>query len=237
MKKIISTQAIALVVLLLICTQGRSQVKSYQHRDMEFIFSFMRYQSNPASVSTIPRFSCFLHFGQFYDLDFSDNFGIYTGMTLRNIGFTAENNTTDIKKKFRTYAIGIPLAMKLGSFSDQFYFYGGAEYELFFHYKEKTFVNGNKSQYTEWFSNKVPTFMPSVFVGIQFPKGMTLKFQYMLKDFLKTENLDPLVNYNTQFGIPNGPLFYVSLAFTDFDKMLKKKDANTKNVLYSMRNN
>ena len=71
--------------------------------------------------------------------------------------------------------LGVPLAIKLGSFKNHFYFFGGGEYEMAFHLKEKYWTDsfdrsGPKTKSTEWFSSQTPTFLPSLFAGVQFPR-------------------------------------------------------------------
>jgi hypothetical protein len=87
----------------------------------------------------------------------------------------------------RLYTGGIPLAIKLGAFDKHFYIYGGGEYELAIHYKEKYWNShdrsGSKTKYTEFFGNQTPTFIPSLFAGIQLPKGLNVKFKYYPQNF------------------------------------------------------
>ena len=209
-----------------------SQVKFYKHSGMDFIYSFIDYTSNPMSVNNKPRFSFFLHFGEYWNLDLNDNIGFFSGVSLNNIGFIAVNEAIDMQKRFRSYGLGVPLAMKIGSFKNKFYMYGGGEYQCLFHYKEKTYYQGDKIKSTDWFSSKTPLFLPSIFVGIQFPQKVNLKFQYTLSNFLNTDEFIPEMNRNASFGIPSGHLFWISLAFTDFERILKKdKDKEERYVL------
>jgi hypothetical protein len=212
-----------------------SQVKIHHHSDggviSPMVLSFINYTSNPNNVSNKPRFSLFFHFGEYYDFDLNNNFGFFSGLTLLNVGFISKNENLNIEKRFRTYALGLPIAVKLGSFKDDYYVYFGGEYQWFFHYKEKTYIAGDKIKNAEWFSNKTPAFMPSVFLGIQFPKDWTVKFQYQLNNFLRTENINDIVAY----GIPNGQLFWISIAKTNFQKYLKKsKSISTQNAIYTI---
>jgi hypothetical protein len=134
------------------------------------------------------------------NVDFNKFIGLYTGLGIRNIGFITEdlyqnigflniddthvdwNKNTKIKR--RTYSLGIPLAVKLGNLNKDVFFYGGGEYEYTFHYKQKLFIDGNKYKYPEWNSKRVNTWMPSVFAGIQFPRGINLKVKYYMENFL-----------------------------------------------------
>ena len=62
--------------------------------------------------------------------------------------------------------------------------FGGAEYEFAFHYKYKWWDNGEKHKVSEWFSNRTNRFLPSVFAGVQFPKGFNIKLKYYLTNLL-----------------------------------------------------
>jgi len=161
------------------------------------------------------RFTIFLHIGQYFHCDFTDNIGLFTGLAIRNVGMITDEtlpqtvSTTGEPVPYvnynicrRQYMLGVPLALKLGSFKNHLYFFGGGEYEVAFHLKEKYWTDsfdrsGSKTKRMEWFSSQTPTFLPSVFVGVQFPGGVNLKFKYYLIDFLNT---DYKVSNNSQDG-------------------------------------
>jgi hypothetical protein len=187
----------------------------------EFIFAFSNVEKDRMEVPTKIRFTLFFHVGQNFHYDFTNNLGVFTGYGIRNIGIITDEN--DIIFKRRTYSLGVPLAIKLGSFKDHTYFYTGGEYELFFHYKQKQFIDGNKSKQGEWFSNRTKRFAPSFFAGIQFPGGINLKFKYYTENFLNTSFR------GSDFGVPvnysdfnKTQLFYFALSFNFKNKDLKK---------------
>lgn len=138
-------------------------------------------------TSEPPRYTCFFHLGNYVNFDLTDNIGILTGLAVRNVGFIYDE---DIPRKTirRSYTLGLPVAIKLGSFKNHLYVFGGGEYELLFHYKGKRWLSndrdGTKIKDTGWFSNKTERFVPSFFVGIQFPGGVNVKFKKYLGDFL-----------------------------------------------------
>jgi hypothetical protein len=108
----------------------------------------------------------------------------------------------------RQYMLGVPLAIKLGSFKNHIYFFGGGEYEMAFHLKEKYWTasfdrSGPKTKSMEWFSSQTPTFLPSLFAGVQFPGGINLKFKYYLTDFLNN-------NYKVSSNSTDGSSFSLS---------------------------
>lgn len=198
-----------LVIMLIALTQNTiAQKKSYTTTDWELIFSFADYQLKNEKINTPPRFSCFFHFGRYKHIDLSKNIGLYSGLAIRNVGFSSEISDTLVKR--RVYTIGLPLAVKVGDLGNDKFLYAGAEAEIAFHFKEKTFINDNKTKESEWFSSRNNLFLPSVFVGMNFKSGLNLKFKYYLEDF-----------YNSGFtkngqvvykDVNNSQIFYFSIS-------------------------
>lgn len=228
------------IAVLVLFTMGIGQFaftqtdRVYTTTGGEIIFSFVDIEKEGEDLNNIVRFTLFLHLGNNVHFDINDYVGFFTGYGLRNIGFITENEN-DVKMKRRTYALGIPLGIKIGSFKDHFYVYGGGEYELFFHYKQKQFVDGNKSKYSEWFSDRTDLFAPSLFAGIQFPKGINLKFKYYPNDFLNRDftgrDFGEEVDYSA-FKKTN--LFYVALSFNfRADKILDDFMPGSKSAKYA----
>jgi len=209
--------------------------KFYTENGGEFIFSFADVERNGNSINTPVRFTMFLHLTKHYHFNFASFSGIYSGLSLRNIGFITE--AEGIKTKRRTYSVGIPLALKLGSMENDIYVFGGGSYELFFHYKQKQFVDGVKSKHREWFSQRTPRFAPSLFAGVRLPKGFTLKFQYYPENFLNTDFT------GTDFGVPvdyseyeKTNMFYIGLSFFFRpDKIFENLDFEPREAKYAMK--
>ena len=176
----------------------------------EMIFQSGTIEKSGDHVNTNLRFSAWLHVGEYIHLNFGNNIGFYTGLAMRNVGFITEED--DIKIKYRSYNLGLPIAIKLGSFRDMVYVFGGAEYEWMFHFKQKTFINDEKIKFSEWFSNRTPAFIPSVFGGLQLPKGIHLTFKYYLNNFLN-HNYQGSNEYNDYTVFSNTQLWYISLSF------------------------
>lgn len=191
-------------MLLFSAFVSNAQSDLYTVTSGEIIFGWADVEQNVngqvQNISNNLRFTIFLHLGQYVHYDFSNTFGLYTGGAIRNVGFITEDGALDLEKeKHRSYSLGVPLAFKLGSFDKHFYVFGGAEYELMFHYKYKWWEGGTKYKTTEWFSNRTNMFMPSVFAGVQFPKGLNVKFRYYLDDFLNSnykKGSDPRNDYS-----------------------------------------
>lgn len=209
MKKIYSI--IVLLNFLLVLQQTDAQA-IYPVSSGEMIFSFSDVEQNGVNVPTNMRFTIFINYGQYWHFDLSNSIGLYTGGAIRNVGFITEQN--DIKIKRRVYTLGVPLALKLGSFKDNLYIFGGGEYEFPFHYKQKIFVDDSKIKKSQWLSERTLQFLPSVFAGIQFPKGLNLKFKYYLENFLNRDftgnDLGVPVDYQ---NFNQTQLFYISVSF------------------------
>ena len=204
---------LAILSLGLISISAMAQ-KVYTESSGELIFSssqasftqeFLDKYEGASHQSNNVRFTCFFHVAQYLHYDFSNNAGIFTGLGIRNIGIITDETLPQqvsggdgevpyagYKIIRRQYTLGLPLALKVGAFDKHLFFYGGGEYEMAFHFKEKYWTgtddrSGTKSKDTEWFSSQTPTFMPSVFGGIQFPYGLNVKFKYYLTDFLDAD--------------------------------------------------
>ncbi|MEQ8707152.1 MAG: hypothetical protein RIC19_24685 [Phaeodactylibacter sp.] len=222
------------LALLLITLKGFSQdstaqsVEIYSTNGGEFIFSFANVDVDGADASGILRFSGFFHVGQKWHFDFGNNFGLYTGYGIRNIGFITEDDGIsieefadqieagdDVKIKRRAYTLGIPAAFKIGNFDRNAFVYAGAELELLFNYKEKLFIDDDKEdKYNEWFSDRTNLLMPSVFGGLQFPGGINLQFKYYLLDFLNQDYTERVNGVNVMpYENVDSRLFYLSVSF------------------------
>lgn len=226
-----------IVVILLFLIPGTllfSQTKIYAVTSGEFLFQtaqvsfteqFM--QDNPSAelVGNPLRFTLFLHLGQYMHFDFTDNLGLYSGVGMRNVGFISDerldiNNSgtvQDFKIIRRSYNLGVPLAIKIGSFKNNFYFFAGGEYELMFAYKEKYWNShsrsGTKTKSNQWFGNQTPTFIPSVFAGLHFPGGIHLQFKYYLNNFINTNYTNPNNPISDLTRYKDATVMYVSLSW------------------------
>lgn len=142
--------------------------KVYTLSGGEIIFSSSIVEQNMSDVNSNLRFTLFFHAGEFVHLDLGNTVGFFTGIGLRNVGFITEEE--DLKIKYRSYNLGVPLAFKAGSFRKNLYIFGGAEYEWMFHFKQKVFVNDEKSKYTAWFSNRTDDFIRRYSGVFSFPR-------------------------------------------------------------------
>ncbi|RLD65758.1 MAG: hypothetical protein DRI95_08000 [Bacteroidetes bacterium] len=242
MKKTITS--LGIIICLGFMQNVFGQTNTYTTSGSEIIFSWGELEYTDAFKADFPqasvvkqpvRFTVFFHFQQFFHLDLNNNIGFFTGIGMRNIGMISDetlpenyqgdsNNATyfDAKIIRRTYSLGVPLAIKLGSFKDYLNIYGGGEMEWAFLMKEKWWDshsrNGSKTKRTEWWPGNITTFLPSVFVGVQFPGGANLKFKYYMENFLNhnygnrgATNRAHVVSDLTKYKQSN--LFYIALTY------------------------
>ncbi len=178
----------------------------------------------------VVRFSAFFHLQTQFHYDFNESVGIYTGFGVRNIGwitkFSGSETLGSFRLKQRSYSFGIPLALKFGDVSDGFYVAVGGEAELFFAYKQKLFLNDQKYKSSDWFSNKVNLFNPSVFLDLVFAQGGYIRFKYYPTDFLKDDKQKFSVGENTYQWVPEkSQLFSISIG-----TVLRTKDFTTRSA-------
>lgn len=171
------------MLLVPMMTVFGQSTKPYVTSGGEMIFSFATIEANGFSDGSNLRWSPVLNLQTFGNYDFSKHAGLIFGGALRNVGFIYDvPNSGGIKKKFRNYNIGIPVGIKVGNLNKVFFF-GGYEIEFPINYKEKEFVDEKKTKFNVWFSNRVPSYYHTVFAGVQFPYGVSLKFKYYLSEF------------------------------------------------------
>ncbi len=196
-----------------------SQTSTYTTSGGEMIFSFASIKDNGRTPDAIMRWSPVLNLQSMLNHDVSKHFGLILGLAVRNVGYIYDNykisgiaNAPDsyVKKKFRSYNVGLPVGFKIGNLNKAF-IYAGYEVEVPFLYKEKTFDGGDKiSKITGWFSNRQDLFQHGFFAGIQFPHGLNLKFKYYMSEF-HNENFIDSQGSKPYSGL-NSHVFYFSLS-------------------------
>jgi hypothetical protein len=204
------------MIALSACLYSHGQEKKiYTVTSGEWIFSFANIKQNGADVSSIIRFSPVFNFQNIANYDVSDRFGLMGGLAFRNVGFIYDVPNSNLKMKYRTYNIGIPVGFKIGNMKGRF-LYGGYELEIPINFKSKTFTNEDKTDKSSvWFSNQTNTFNHALFVGIQLPLGGNLKFKYYLTNFFNKDYTaqDSQGNPYKPYQDMNVNVFYFSLNF------------------------
>ena len=187
-----------------------AQVDKYVLSGGEMIFSFSEQNLGQENVL---RWSPVFNAQSWHVFDFGVP-ALFYGLGVRNVGFIVEDLDTDIKKKYRTYNVGVPVGLMLG-FTERVGIYAGYEFEVPFHYKEKTFENGDKTdKITGWFSDRTPNFTQSVFFGFQFLSGTNIKFKYYLDNFFDQDFEREVDGVMTRpFEDYEVNVFYVALTF------------------------
>jgi len=219
-----------LITIFIFCTvfaiAGFSQSRTYVTSGLEIIFSEAKMSdaSNPDANSTL-RFAPIINPQSMINVDLSKSIGIFSGLAIRNVGYIYDkyqtvptDGTTDpIKKKFRTYNVGIPFGVKLGDL-EGFFIYGGYEIEFPFVYKEKTFNTAGEKTNTDvfWFSNRTQNVQQSWLVGVQLPYGLNVKFKYYFTEF---HNENFLANGVKPYAGLKSNIWYISLTGNLFKNM------------------
>ncbi len=199
----------------------------------ESIFSIGTVDAGDADIRPVLRWSPVFNFQEQVHFDFSNTFGIYTGLGIRNVGLISKvdyllsddfggtiQKTVTIKE--RSYAMGLPLIFKLGDMKDGVYFAAGAEAELMFAYKRKIIDENTKNKTSRWFDDNVNLFNPSVMAEVHFPKGQYLRFKYYLLDFLDYKGIKLIDGVELPDYGENSPLFYVAFGTIHLNKKAKK---------------
>ncbi len=191
-----------------------AQNEFYTTTGGEMIFSFATIDNDGNDGGNIIRWSPVFNFQFYGNYDINDNFGLMFGGTIRNVGFIYDvPDEVNTKKKFRNYNFGIPVGIKIGKM-DRFFFFGGYEIEFPFNYKEKTFIDEKKEKFNVWFSKRVPSHYHTVYAGVQFPYGISLKFKYYLSEFFN-QNFTESDGYQPYKGL-KANVFYFSISTSLF---------------------
>jgi len=193
--------------------------KWYSMKGAQLIFSKGEVMNNEAYIPNILRFTCFFHLQYQFHYDFGNSFGLYTGLSLINVGFINSiglPDGTSATLKQRSYSFGIPFGIKIGNMPHGDYLAVGAEGECMFAYKQKILYNGSKTiENDNWFStDHVNLFNPSLFAELRFHNGTYIRFKYYLLNFLQYKTSDLTIgNYQIAYTPEKSTLYYVSVGY------------------------
>lgn len=219
------------IALMGLLSAAYSQSKSYFSASSEMIFSFANLEivdsaGTSLDQDAVVRWAPVLNIQGMYNYNFSKIIGMFTGLAIRNVGYIADDPLNDnTRYKYRTYNLGIPIGIKVGSM-EKFFVYGGYEIEFPFHYKEKKFIDGDKEDKTTgFFSNRVESVQQSWLVGFEFPHGINFKFKYYFtefhnKDFTYSEDG---VTY-TPYSNRSANILYFSISYDLFTPVQDYKE-------------
>ncbi len=243
-----------IAIVILTCLSSINTTKSqeiYTAQNIDYIFSTGNINYGSKKYISGMRFTAWYNFEESFHINFNNNFGIYTGLGVKNIGiayspdsiyfhgaeeekyyktaqYTNNNTLTDVKQ--RIYTLGMPLALKFGNITRGFCFFIGGQYDYSLHYKEKIWINKSKKKYSEWFGNETNTFLPSLFAGVKFPNETIIKIRWYLQNFLNTNHTTNLYNETTKTSTEIKPyenydtqLFYISVGAIIEKKKPKEK--------------
>ncbi len=217
MKKILLGFLVLLFAHTSFAQDTESGTNIYTASTGETIFSFAPVTADPLNTGTVVRFTPFFNFGQQVHFDFSNSFGIFSGLNIRNVGIITDL-TEEVRVKQRTYNLGIPIAFKVGDV-EGWRFTGGFEAEFAFAYKQKVYVNGEKRKSSAWFDDRVEIFQPSVFVEVVGKEGNFIRFKYYLNDYLSQ---DQMLNVEgLDFNPTDSNMFYISVGYVIKNKTIK----------------
>lgn len=213
MKKLLTL--IAFTGLVAVSGYGQSG-ETYYSFGFEMPFSWATITDQGQDANSLMRFAPLFSFSSLTHKDLSEKFGLFGGLSVKNVGYIYENyrepvNNRELKKKFRTYNVGLPVGLKFGDLDNTF-FYAGYEIEYAITYKEKTYDGGDKiDKISGWFSNRSNGFQHGFLAGVELAKGTNIKFRYYLSDFHNQDFTDSSGNkpYN---GLESN-IFFVSVGF------------------------
>lgn len=138
---------------------------------------------------TPPRFTAIVNIGVHFNYDLNKQVGVFTGISLRNLGFIEFLGNVHIKR--RVYALSVPLAIKIGDLRNRNFVFAGGGVDIPFYYKEKVFIKrADKQKSGDWFADNTPRVLPYIFAGLSFDPGITFKLQYYPTNFLNTDFVD-----------------------------------------------
>lgn len=229
---------IIITALLVISTNISAQTKYYSTTCFEFLFQNGQITKDGVNTDQNMRFTLWFNYTQQGHMDFNQHLGIYSGVSLKNVGFITEKEiirSSDVlgvltestpyeKIKRQMYTLGVPLALKIGNMDKNFYVYGGGEVAIALTYKEKRFENGVKKKKTSFLGNETNLFQPSVFAGIQLPRGLNIQYRVFLDNML-----DQSYGRGTEFdqsGFSKSVIQYISLCYNLTSKEWKKHGVN-----------
>jgi hypothetical protein len=172
--------------------QSKFRIKKWQSTstiDDQFIFSW-----RPSNTGVV-RFSYIANGGTHLYYNYTKNFGIMLGYTVRNVGHIDHNTVLDINNtqrtlvtKRRVYTAGIPLGIRLGNIQKRNYASLGGGLDIAVHAKTKAYYKDDKRatkiKASEYFSDQTNLFLPYGFVAYRY-EYLGIKYQMYFNPIFK----------------------------------------------------
>lgn len=196
---------------LLLSIVGQAQ-QSYLSSQGEYVFSFSGYSGPDGNSDGRMRFSVFPNTEIAYNIDGKGLWGMYSGLTFRNIGLIWNDGQ---RHKRRALSFGVPLAFKVGDLENDKFLFVGGEAEFFFHYKRKDWtVDGSKIKNGSWLSDEVNQFQPSIMLGYN-TGVLMLRAKYYINTFFNEDFERPVAGGGVEkvYANSNSNIIYFSVAF------------------------
>jgi len=175
---------------------------------------------------TYLRFSFIANIGFHFNYDFDEHFGMFTGLGIKNIGFTEKLGEVTVIR--RVYTIGAPIGFKFGNLAKRNFVLLGGGFDVPFNYKEKYKKGSDKQKSNEFFSDKTASVMPYLFAGASLKPGFTLKLQFYPSNFFNVDYEETSAGNTTvrPFKGYDARLLFISLGL-DVHYRKSEKPTNT----------
>ncbi|MBL8000662.1 MAG: hypothetical protein JNL05_01765 [Flavobacteriales bacterium] len=189
----------------------------YQSSGFELAFSYPLLDYKGSTDGGVIRFAPVVQAQHVFNFDLGEHLGAFAGVSVNNVGFIYQDPDGVTTYKFRSYDLGLPLGIKLGTMNAGLLF-GGYSVEWPINYREKTFQYGDKvERFNAWFGERVVNPQQAVMLGLQTRHGICLKVKYYLtnfhdQDFTETE---AGTTYAPYAGF-NAHVLHVALGFALF---------------------
>ncbi|HTN47164.1 MAG TPA: hypothetical protein VL098_12510 [Flavipsychrobacter sp.] len=175
-----------------------------------FMFSTANLTQLDRSKLTPVRFTAVVNIGLNFHYDLNKRFGLFTGISLKNLGLIEKSGNTTTKH--RVYTVGVPLGLKIGNLRDRNFVFGGGGIDVPFNYRVKIFNERHKKTYkdSEWFSDRTASVMPYAFLGLSVDPGLIVKAQYYPANFFN-QDFKEATGYKTYSNM-TASIFSLSLS-------------------------
>jgi hypothetical protein len=196
--------------------------RSYMSGGAEISFTNPVLDVNGSDQGGVVRFAPVVNVQQTLNSDMSDKFGLFLGLSVNNVGFIYDAPQTDYRFKFRSYNLGLPVGIKIGTMNGGLLF-AGYSIEWAFNYKQKEFLNEEKQdKFSVWASDRTEPFMQAWMAGFQLGNGTCLKVKYYFtnfhnQEFTETKDIGgvTVTGFKPYDGL-NANIIYASLGFALF---------------------